>query len=93
MPRSVQRGRIAVNPLEKLGETDAPAIGEMGQGGERRQGMASFDGRDIGPGQRLAKLTLGQAGPDASPAQLLADRFGKGGERGRPPDPVEFRNT
>ncbi len=93
MPRSVQRGRIAVNPFEKLGETDAQAIGEVGQGGQRRQGMASFDGRDIGPGQRLAQLPLGQAGSYTPPAQLLADRFRKGGERSRPPDAAEFRNT
>ena len=82
-----------MNPFEKLGETDAQAIGEMGQGGQRRQGVPSFDGRDIGPGQRLAELSLGQAGSYAPPAQLLADRFREGGEHRRPPSAVEFRNT
>jgi hypothetical protein len=93
MPWSVQRGRIAVNPFEKLGETNAEAIGEMGQRGQRREGMAPFDGRDIGPGQRLAELPLRHAGPYPSPAQLLADRDRKGGERSGPLNPVEFRNT
>jgi hypothetical protein len=82
-----------VNPCEKLGETDAQAICEMGKGGQRRQGMAPLDGRDIGPGQWLAKLPLGQAGPDAPPAQLLSDRFRKRGERSGPPRRVKFRNT